>query len=301
MKALLTGAFSYTQEQLDKIKSAGYEITYIQDERIRLDTDVSEFDAVVCNSLFLYNDIEAFKNLKFVQATSAGLDRLPVDYMDSHGIKYSNAKNTYAVPMAEWAVMSLLEIFKSSPALLKNQQNRIWDKKRNLLELTDKTVGIIGFGNVGREIAKRLKPFGVKIIAVDKFEIKNENVDYWQSSDMLDETLPKCNAVILCVPLNDETKHLICEKQLKLMKDGCALINISRGAIIDEKALCDNMINKFRGIALDVFEEEPLNEKSNLWNNDKVIVTPHNSFVSDMCSGRLFDIILDNLKLYCGG
>ncbi len=296
MKVLLTGAFAYTQEQLDQITASGYEITFIPDERIKLDIDVSEFDCAVCNSLFLYNDIEKFKKLKFVQATSAGLDRLPVDYMKAHGIKYSNAENTYAIPMAEWAVMSLLEIFKNSPVLFKNQQNKTWNKSRNLLELTDKTIAIIGFGNIGKEIAKRLKPFGAKIIAVDKFEIINSNIDVWKSVDMLNAILPKCDAVILSVPLNNETRHMISKKQLELMKKDSALINISRGAIIDEKALSDNMIEKFRGIALDVFEQEPLSEQSNLWSNEKVIVTPHNSFVSDMCGKRLFDIILNHLK-----
>lgn len=296
MKALLTGAFSYSKEQLSKIESLGYDITFVQEEREKLSIDVSDFDVAVCNGLFLYNDIKNFKKLKFIQATSAGLERLPLEYMQTNNISYCNAGATYAVPMAEWAIMSLLEILKNAPALYKNQQQKIWSKYRNALELSNKTVAIIGFGNVGKEIAKRLKPFGTKIIAVDKYESNSENIDLYKPICDLDKILPQCDAVILSLALNKETIHIIDEQQLLLMKNDCILINISRGAIINETALSDDIIKKFRGIALDVFEQEPLQQSSNLWNNEKVIITPHNSFISDVCSERLFDLIFNNLK-----
>ena len=87
MKLLLTGAFKYSEEQLNRLKSLGYEIVFVQDERVPLQIDVSDIDAVVCNGLFLYNDIKKFKNLKFIQLTSAGLDRVPLDYIKEQGYK----------------------------------------------------------------------------------------------------------------------------------------------------------------------------------------------------------------------
>src|SRR5690606_16220867 len=114
MKLLLTGAFKYSEEQLDSLKSLGYEILFIQDERVPLEVDVSDVDAVVCNGLFLYNDIKKFKNLKFIQLTSAGLDRVPLDYIKDQGIKIFNARGVYSVPMAEWVVLKILEIYKKS-------------------------------------------------------------------------------------------------------------------------------------------------------------------------------------------
>jgi lactate dehydrogenase-like 2-hydroxyacid dehydrogenase len=118
MKLLLTGAFKYSQEQLNTIHSLGCEVTFVQDERVPLNIDVSEFEAVVCNSIFLYNDITEFKNLKFIQLTSAGLDRVPLDYIKEKGIKLSSAKGVYSVPMAEWLFFKYIKGYsKKLPTL----------------------------------------------------------------------------------------------------------------------------------------------------------------------------------------
>ena len=97
---LLTGAYPYTEEQIRKIRELGWQVTFVQDEREPLCIPADTFDAVVCNNLFLYNDIADFTNLKIVQATSAGLDRLPLKYMEQHHILYYNAKGVYSIPMA---------------------------------------------------------------------------------------------------------------------------------------------------------------------------------------------------------
>lgn len=295
MKLLLTGAFKYSQEQLNMIQSLGYEVTFVQDERVSLDIDVSEFEAVVCNSLFLYNDITRFKNLKFIQLTSAGLDRVPLDYIKEKGIKIFNASGVYSIPMAEWAVLKILEIYKKSRQFYKNQDEHKWEKQRKLLELTDKTAAIIGYGSVGKEIAKRLKAFGVTVISVDRQVKEDEYVNESILIDNLDLALEKSDIIILTLPLTDETQHLINEEKIKVMKDDAVLINVSRGGIIDETALIESLRNdRFFGVALDVFEEEPLNA-SPLWDCENVIITPHNSFVSDKVNERLFELMIKNL------
>ena len=289
MKLLLTGAFKYSQEQLNMIQSLGYEVTFVQDERVPLDIDVSEFEAVVCNSLFLYNDITRFKKLEFIQLTSAGLDRVPLDYLKEKGIKLFNAKGVYSIPMAEWVVLKILEIYKKSRVFYKNQELHKWEKQRDLLELTDKTAAIIGYGSVGTEIAKRLKAFGANVISVDRQVKEDDYVDESILIDDLDAALEKSDVIILTLPLTAETKHLINEEKIKVMKDNAVLINVSRGGIIDETALIESLKeDKFLGVALDVFEEEPLNE-SPLWDFENVIITPHNSFVSDKVNERLLN------------
>lgn len=295
-KLLLTGAFKYNQEQLSNLEHLGYEIVFVQDERKTLNIDVSDIDAVVCNSLFIYNDIKEFKNLRTIQLTSAGLDRVPLDYINEKGIQLFNARGVYSIPMAEWAILKILEIYKKSRIFYKNQEQHKWEKQRDLLELTDKTAAIIGYGNVGTEIAKRLKAFGTNVISVDRRIKEDEYANESVLIDNLDVALVKSDIIILTLPLTDETKHLINEEKIKVMKDNAVLINVSRGGIIDEIALIESLNkDKFLGLALDVFEEEPLNA-SPLWDCKNVIITPHNSFISDKVNERLFDLMIENLR-----
>ncbi|WP_172463479.1 NAD(P)-dependent oxidoreductase [Priestia endophytica] len=298
MKLLLTGAFKYSEEQLNKLKLLGYEIVFVQDERVPLQLDVSDIMGVVCNGLFLSNDIKKFKKLKFIQLTSAGLDRVPLDYIKKKGIRLYTAKGVYSVPMAEWAVLKVLEIYKKSRQFYEAQRDHKWEKHRDLIELTDKTAAIIGFGSVGSEIAKRLKVFGVNIIGVGRRrEIYSSLIDEYYLINELDIVLKKSDIVILTLPLTKDTTHLIDTKNISNMKDNGVVINISRGGVIDESALVEALkVDKFLGVALDVFVEEPLQNESLLWDFDRVTVTPHNSFVSDKTNDRLFNLIEQNLK-----
>ena len=296
-KLLLTGAFKYNQEQLSNLEHLGYEIVFVQDDRKNLNIDVSDIDAVFCNSLFLYNDIKEFKNLRTIQLTSAGLDRVPLGYINEKGIQLFNARGVYSIPMAEWAVLKILEIYKKSRVFYKNQQLHKWEKQRELLELTDKTAAIIGYGNVGTEIAKRLKAFGVNIISVDRQIREDDYIDESVLIDDLEATLVNSDIIVLTLPLTDETRQLINEEKIKVIKDDAVLINVSRGEIIDETALIESLNkDKFLGVALDVFEEEPLSE-SPLWDFENVIVTPHNSFVSDKVKERFFQLMIENLNI----
>lgn len=296
-KLLLTGAFKYSREQLSNLEHLGYEIIFVQDERKVLNIDVSGVDAVICNSLFLYNNIKEFKNLRTIQLTSAGIDRVPLDYINARGIRLFNARGVYSIPMAEWGILKVLEIYKKSRVFYKNQENQKWDKQRDLLELTDKTASIIGFGSVGSEIAKRLKAFGVNVIGVGRSKVESEYLDEYLLINHIEDALKKSDIVILTLPLTDETKHLIDKDKISIMKDNAVLVNISRGGIIDEVALIEDLKdNKFLGVALDVFEEEPLIE-SPLWDFENVIITPHNSFVSDKVNERLFEFMIENLAI----
>ena len=296
MKLLLTGAFKYTEEQLNILKGCGFEITYIQNELEELQVDTSQFDAVVCNSLFLHNRVENFTSLKAVQLTSAGFNRAPVGYLASKGIALYNARGVYSAPMAEWVVLKILEIYKNAAAFSLQQKNKVWQKHRDLLELVDKRVLIVGTGSVGLECAKRLKAFDSQIIGADIYDSNSPYIDEFYPMEALSEVLPTADIVILTLPLNDKTRGLFSEDILSVMKDDSVLINVARGAIIDEAALIEKLKGgKFLGVALDVFEEEPLSQESPLWNMDRVLITPHNSFVSDGNSKRMFSLIYKNL------
>ena len=300
MNILLTSAFKYTEEQLNKINSLGFNITSVSDERIPLKIDVSLIDIVVCNQLFLYNDISKFKNLKFIQLTSVGLERVPLEYTKKHNILVLNAGKTYAIPISEWVILKILEIYKSSRKFFEQQNSKIWEKDRTLLELTDKKVLIAGFGNIGQEIARRLKPFGVYIVAMDKRKLKPEEenlVDKVCTPVEIDNILKSIDILILTLPFTAETRNIINRDRIFDMKKGSIIVNPARGKLLDEKALLEALdAGIIYGAALDVFQKEPLPQESPLWNMKNVIITPHNSFVSDMINKRLFELIYSNLK-----
>ena len=296
MKLLLTGAFHYTEEQLNILKGCGFEVTYVQNEREELVLDCSQFDAVVCNSLFQYTPVERFTSLKVVQLTSAGFNRAPVGYLASKGIALYNAKGVYSAPIAEWVVLRILELYKQSAVFAAQQKNKLWKKHRDLLELIDKRVLIIGTGSVGTECAKRLKAFDTQVLGVDIYDSSSPYIDEFYPMETLSDVLPTADIVVLTLPLTEKTTGLFSDRLLSQMKDSSILINVARGAIIDEAALTEKLAEgKFMGVVLDVFEEEPLKETSPLWSIDRVKISPHNSFVSDGNSKRMFSLIYKNL------
>lgn len=298
MKVLITGAFNANQEKLEKIKNLGFQIKYLKDERTKTDIDFSDIDIVICNALFLYHDIRQFTNLKAIQLTSVGLDRVPLNYIKEHNIRLYNAKDVYSIPMAEWTILKILEIYKKTKFFYRNQNEKIWEKNRKIFELNGKVATILGFGNVGKQIAMRLKAFNVKINAVGKdySKIENQYIDKYFESEYMLNAVKDADILIVTLPLNKETERIIDKEYFTEMKDNSVLINVSRGKIINEKDLIEFIHkDKFIGVALDVFENEPLDKNSELWDNEKVIITPHNSFVSENNDRRLFELIFNNL------
>ena len=300
MRTLVTGALGATDEELDMLRTAGLEITLHPDERRQVEHP-ERFEAVICNGLFLYNEISAFTGLKYIQLTSAGLDRVPLGYIRRHGIELHNAAGVYSVPMAEWTVMRILELYKNAAGLYENQAAHRWEKDRSWRELSGRTACIVGYGAYGQETARRLKAFDVQIIAVNRTVRESPWVDAFYPLEQLEEGLAQADIVILAIALTEETRHFMDRARLHSIKHGAILINAARGGLVDEAALLEALESgHIAGAALDVFEEEPLGEISRLWNADRVLVSPHNSFAGDGTHQRLLKIILHNLAKYIG-
>ena len=295
MNILITGAITLNENFKKNILDLNNNILFQQHEKDELICDYSWVEGVICNSLFLYHDITKFKNLKYIQLTSAGYDRVPLNYIIQNNIKIYNAKGVYSIPMAEFVISSVLQIYKQNRFFNDNQKKHIWEKNRNLLELFGKNVCILGCGNVGTECAKRFKAFECNVYGVDINIYQNKYFDEIINIKSLNEILPKGDIVVLTLPLTSLTKHLFDKNKFNLMKENAILINISRGAIINTDDLI-NYSSKLNAIILDVFEEEPLNENSPLWNMSNVVITPHNSFVGENNNARLYKLILNNLR-----
>ena len=296
MKLLVTGAWKSAKEQLNNLKVLGHEVVFMQNESEVIPCNPQEIEGVICNGLFLFHDIDEFISLKFIQLTSAGFDRVPMDKISARGIKIFNARGVYSIPMAEYALWGVLSLYKKARFFEANRLEKKWDKCREIFELFGKTVAIVGCGNVGLECAKRFKAFGANMLGVDLVEREDDDFGKIYSIDRLDEVLEKADIVVLTLPLTSQTKGLISIERLAKMKEGSVLVNIARGQIVDENELIKALKHKLLGAVLDVFETEPLEKTSELWCLENVIITPHNSFVGENNEERLKAIIVKNLE-----
>ena len=300
MKLLITGALKRNDAFFAKLSSEGYGITYITDERIPLedqDVDPAYFEGVICNSLFLYTPIERFSSLRFIQLTSAGFDRVPMDYVRAHHIKIHNASGIYSIPLAECAVFGVLQFYKQSRFFAENQRRHQWEKGRDLLELYGKRVCVIGCGEVGTECARRFHAFGCEVVGINRTIREDFNFERMTPLSQIDGELSEADVVILSIALTKDTYHLLDAQRLALMKSGAVLVNIARGGVVDTDALIMTL-PRLRGAALDVFEEEPLNEASPLWDMENVIITPHNAFLGEQNTDRIQKLIIRTLRMY---
>ena len=296
MNILITGAWQQAKEYIAEIEAMGHKVFFLQYEKDELPCKYDEVEGVICNGLFLHHPIERFTKLIYIQLTSAGYDRVPMDYVSAHNIVINNAKGVYSVPMAEFALCGVLQLYKQSRFFYENQKAHKWEKHRGLMELSGKTVCIVGCGSVGTECAKRFSTFACKVIGVDIVTRQDDNFCEMVELGELDDALKVSDVVALTLPLTDDTYHLIDADRLACMKPTVILVNIARGAVVDTKALADSLINKgIYGAVLDVFEDEPLREDSSLWDMDNVILTPHVSFIGDGNDCRLTDLIMKKL------
>lgn len=295
MNLLITGAWAQAKENIAALEAMGHCVQFMQYEQDNLPCGYDWVEGVVCNGLFLRHPIECFPNLRYIQLTSAGFDRVPMDYVQQHGIEIHNARGVYSVPMAEFAVAGVLHLYKKMQFFAENQQAHRWEKHRGLMELSGKTVCIVGCGSVGTECAKRFRAFGCSVVGVNRTVREDGNYQRIVGMDNLDAELPNADIVILTLPLTAQTRHQMNRERLNLLKKTAILVNIARGAIIDTEAMLKTLPN-LGGAVLDVFEEEPLSENSPLWDMENVILTPHNSFVGDGNGERLNSVIIEKLR-----
>lgn len=296
MRLLVTGAWRCTRQQLDRLASLGHEVVFMQNESDSLPVEPEWVEGLICNGLFLHHEIELFTNLRYIQLTSAGFDRVPMEQVKARGIAIYNARGVYGIPMAEFALCGVLQLYKQSEFFRENQKKREWVKHRGLLELWGKQVTIVGCGNIGQECAKRFAAFDCHVIGVDIFEAQLPNIEKMVHISRLAEVLPQSDVVVLTLPLTEQTYHLFSKETFEAMKPGSILVNIARGGVVDTQALTEALENHLGGAVLDVFEEEPLNPESPLWDMEHVLLSPHNSFQGDCNGQRLADVIFQNLQ-----
>ncbi|ENK1244870.1 phosphoglycerate dehydrogenase [Clostridium sporogenes] len=300
VKALFT--YNYGKENMKKIESLGYDIIIINEKEIQYKNQFKDIEVLVCYNPFNTLDISLMKNLKWIQLSSTGVDQVPNEVVLKNNIIVTNNNGGYSIPIAEWIVLKTLELLKNSKNFYRKQENKIWKLDTSLLELYGKTIGFIGTGSIAKEAAKRFSAFDVNILGVNTKGKDVEFFDKCYSRDNIKEMVSKCDVVVVSIPYTKATENLVNKNILNSMKDEALFINISRGNIVDEKKLIENLkLGRIKGAALDVFEDEPLVEDNPIWDLENIIITPHNSWISEKRNIRRFNVIYENLKNYKEG
>lgn len=243
--------------------------------------------------------------LKWVQVMSAGVDRfLEDEELRNSRVVLTNVSGIHAVPIGEFVISLMLMFAKGAPRCFEMKQRRQWGRFIPTV-LRSKTVGIVGLGSIGREVARLAKAFGMRVVAMRRTSQKSGRaryVDLLLPPDRLVQLLSQSDFVVLALPLTPETRGLIGEKELRSMRPTAYFINIARGEIVDEEALVRALEEGWiAGAGLDVFATEPLPADSRLWELPSVIFSPHIAGGMEDYVQRATEVFCENLRRYLDG
>lgn len=273
----------------DSLDSDGLDILHAADELdVVVDTGLSpedlkiklkDFDAIVIRSgtKITADSIEGNTRLKVIGRAGIGVDNVDVEAATAAGMLVMNTPGGNAITTAEHALSLLMSAARMIPQAYSKLKAGTWDRKTFVgTELTGKTMGIIGLGNIGALVAERAQGLKMRVIGFDPMITKERAAQMGIEVKSFDEVIAEADVISLHVPLNDKTRNLISTKQFEQMKSGAILVNCARGGIVDEAALDIALnSNQITAAALDVFAEEPPAQDNPLLNNPKVVYTPH--------------------------
>ena len=242
--------------------------------------------------------------LRWIQGTSAGIGGM----LDRTGlvrspIVFTTAAGVHGIPLAEFALLGLLHFAKGMPRLARHQAQRRWELHATTL-LRGSRALLVGLGGVGREVARLLAAVGVQVVGAG---LPGKNYDVpgvteYVADTQISDVLGSVDALILACPLTSRTRHLIGGRELALLRPGAVVVNVARGAVIEERALIDALsTGRLGGACLDVFETEPLPASSPLWAMDNVIISPHSASTVADENQLLTDLFIDNIGRWLAG
>jgi phosphoglycerate dehydrogenase-like enzyme len=263
--------------------------------------------------------VKAAKKLRWIHSTAAAVHQLMSPELRARDIVVTNARFVHGPVVAEHAIALMLALAKRLPLAVRYQQQHVWAQEQityqhpHPKELAGSTLGLVGYGAIGTEVARCAIALGMRVLVVRQHPQKNNNalssrVEGPLSSaeifgpDRLDEIIAQSDFLVLAAPLTETTRYLINAERLARMRPGAYLINVARGPLIDEAALAAALRNRrIGGAALDVFDHEPLPADSPLWELDNLLITPHVAATSDKMWERHYTLIKENLRRYLAG
>jgi len=240
------------------------------------------------------------KQLRWLHTFSAGVDNPWFQALRARGVRLTTSSGANAVPIAQTVLLYLLALSRDFARWQDAQKRHAWEPHQ-VVDLQDLTLGVVGLGPIGLEVARLGAALSMRVVAVRRSPRGDEPCETWPIA-RLDALLPRADALVLALPLSDDTRHLLDARRVALLKRGAWLVNVGRGAVVDEAALVAALQSgQLGGAGLDVFEVEPLPPESPLWSLPNVIVTPHNSGDSPGNQVRAAEIFLGNLARFGRG
>ena len=249
------------------------------------------------------------RKLKWVHSTAAGVAQLMYPELRDSGILVTNPSGVFSVPMAEHTMGLLIALSRNFPDSVRHQdrshwgQQNLWDQPQSLTELNGQILLIVGFGSIGRELAKRARAFDMRVWGVTRSgKGDTTHAEKILPASQLAEALPHADYVVIAAPETSETRHFFGAAQFASMKPGARLVNVGRGSLLDEHALIHALEKgALAGAALDVTPVEPLPPESPLWKAPNLFITPHTSAVSDRLWQRETILLMDLLERWFDG
>lgn len=244
--------------------------------------------------------VRQMESLRWVHSGQAGVDAMPGKLLDEMGVFVSNSRGINSVTIAEYVMCMLLNLERNTYRFYDAFRQHKWDMETHLDELLEKKLTILGMGKVGMEVAKRAKGFDMEVTGVNLVPVISEYVDHALTTGQMKEAVADCDYLVICMPLTEETHHMVDKEFLSNMKDSAVLMNVGRGPIVKTQDLVDVLKQKkLRMAILDVLEEEPCPSDSPLWELDNLMITPH--IAGDRQKAympRMMRILMNNLNQY---
>ena len=295
----------FSEEHVEKIRSVDSRIEVVKVSAVNqeeIDSQIEHAD-VLAGTLRESSPIHDVKNLKWIHSFSAGVERVLTPEVQESNVLVGNCSGIHAIPIAEHILGFMLLFTRRFAETFRQQEEKIWERSKQMAELYGKTVLIVGLGHIGKEAARLASCVGTRILAVEQQERETPDfVEKLYSPDQLMEALPKADFVVCALPYTSTTHHLFDSEKFRIMKQSSVFINISRGGVVHEKELIKALREKdIAGAALDVTEVEPLAKDSPLWEMENVVITPHHSGLSEKYMDRAVEVFCVNLQAYIKG
>jgi phosphoglycerate dehydrogenase-like enzyme len=249
------------------------------------------------------------RSLQWIHSTATGVAQLMYPELRASGVMVTNAGGIFSLPMVEHTMGLILAMARNFPDSVRFQDQSnwavqdLWDKPQHIAEINGSLLLIVGYGTIGRELARRARVFDMRVWGVTRSGKGDmTHAEKILPATELNEALPHADYVVIAAPETSETKHLIGAQQFARMKRGARLINIARGSLLDEAALMDALQRgTLTGAALDVTNPEPLPADSPLWHAPNLFITPHTSAISDRLWPRQTELLLKLLDEWFSG
>lgn len=313
----------FTEELLEQIRSVSSEIN-LSYAPLKNDEALPKSTVAVANVLYTWTALpgrQEAPNLRWIQFHSAGIDHVQGHPLLDCDLMVTSTSGIHAVPIGEYVMASILAWSHRVPSMLGYQKRGVWPagrwEKFVPQELRGATIGIVGYGSIGREVARLAAAFGMRVLAAkrDPRHVQDDGYRLEGVGDPNGELpiriypaaaahtmLPECDYVVIATPLTEETHHLVNRAALKAMKSTAYLVNIGRGELIDQAALIEALQKGWiAGAGLDVFEIEPLPSDNPLWKMENVILSPHVAGFTPEYDRRAIELFTANLRRYIEG